>query len=807
MTTYQPPIDFLRHLIQTHPLIDNHAHNLLAPEHACNYSKYPFEQITSEAQGPALDNAVKTLPLLRAANQLAELYSCPADWNAIKSARDQWVQRDYGSLIRRCLEGTHSLLLDDLLTDDDIKPYDWHDQFTVSETKRIVRIETLASKILTAMRDSGDVSNGDGSLAGYKAQFGLFYESFKKMITSSVTDPNVVGYKSVICYRTGLNIVEPDEDALFQSFSRTVQQTETPYRVEDKPFNDWLVLRTLDILKLAKTASSISKPLQLHTGLGDSDISLLLSNPAHLQPVIAKYPEVDFVLLHSSYPYTREAGYLACVYPNAYLDLGEVFPMVSRDAEESIIRQSLEIVPTNRLLWSTDGHFFPETYWLSNKQFRQTLETVLVDYVLHRDYTVSQAMEAAADILFHNSSRLYGLNQKPQYQPSAICTLPNSPNALDAFIRNNPDVKYVWMQWVDYTATIRIRMFPIREFARIVRKERRIGISLSVFWMVQDDSVGASAPPGATTGQFYMEPDLSSLSRNVGIPSQSASVMTYWRSEEDKQLEGCPRTSLQNLVTKFKSEHNIDLAFGFEIEVIFLKPTTDANGKKDYIPAVANHSWSRMTSETQSLLPLLEEIVEALASININLEQFHAESSPSQFEFVLPPAPPLAAVDALLKARHVVASIANQHGLRATLHPRPIPNAAGSASHAHVSISPSDREESFLAGVMKHYPAVVAFTLAQDISYDRVKPGIWAGSEWVTWGTQNRETPIRKISPGHWEIKSLDGLANMYLAMSAFLAAGYLGVSQNMPLTLKDCTGMSCSLPPSILRINRENAN
>lgn len=376
MTASRPSVDSLRHLVQTHPLIDNHAHNILGRENACNYAKYPFECITSEAQGPALKNAVKTLPLLRGANQLAELYNCPADWEGIKSARDQWVQRDYESLIRRCLEGTHTLLLDDLLTDDDIQPYDWHDQFTVSETKRIVRIETLASKILGAMKDSGPVVNGDATSGAYRAQFGLFHESFKKMITSSVTDPNVVGYKSVICYRTGLNISEPEEGAVLESFSRTAQQTGSSYRVEDKPFNDWLVLRTLDILKLAKTESGITKPLQLHTGLGDSDISLILSNPAYLQPVIADYPEVEFVLLHSSYPYTREAGYLACVYPNVYLDLGEVFPMVSRDAEESIIRQSLEIVPTNRLLWSTDGHFFPETYWLSNKQFRHTLETV-----------------------------------------------------------------------------------------------------------------------------------------------------------------------------------------------------------------------------------------------------------------------------------------------------------------------------------------------------------------------------------------------------------------------------------------------
>ncbi len=47
----------------------------------------------------------------------------------------------------------------------------------------------------------------------------------------------------------------------------------------------------------------------------------------------------------------------------------------------------------------------------------------------------------------------------------------------------------------------------------------------------------------------------------------------------------------------------------------------------------------------------------------------------------------------------------------------------------------------------------------------------------VAWGTQNRETPLRRISPGHWELRSLDGLANMYFALSAVLAAGLLGLA------------------------------
>ncbi|KAL5002483.1 protein fluG [Aspergillus recurvatus] len=793
----------LRHLIQTHPLIDNHAHNLLSQSAACDYAKYPLEQIISEAQGVALANAPSTLPFHRAAGQLATLYQCSSsDWDKLCTARDQLVQHDYEGLIRKCLEGTQVLLLDDLLTENDVEPFDWHDRFSVSATKRIVRIEALAARVLSQIARGGSVHQASSDLSSFQTSWESFSRDFSVLISDAIADPAVVGFKSVICYRTGLDVQPTDDhdtERLLQSFARTISQmaVSTP-RVEDKPLNDWLVRQTLNLLKSAKVTQP-NKPLQLHTGLGDNDINLLRSNPAHLQSLIAQYPEVDFVLLHSSYPYTREAGYLACVYPNVYLDLGEVFPMVSRDAQESILRESLEIVPTTRLLWSTDGHFFPETFWLANKQFRDALEKVFVEYVQNGDYTNEQAMQAAADILFHNSNRLYELNEQPPSAalsatgPQTITRL-SSTDPLEAFIRSNPGVKYVWAQFIDYTATIRLRIFPVLEFAKIVRKQRRLGISTATFWMLQDDEVAG----GTTTGQFYLIPDLSTLSPNVGIDSKSATVMTWWKSEEGEPLEECPRTNLLNIYNKLKDEFGIQATCGFEIEVVFLKPVSDpSTGEEDWAPSVTNHSWSQMTRETRRMLPLLEEIVETLASIGINLEQFHAESAPGQFEFILPPDSPVAAVDTLIKARQVIASVVEKHGLRATLYPRPYPSAAGTASHAHVSISPPTKEASFLAGVLHHYPAVLALTLSGDASYDRVKAGIWAGSEWIAWGTQNREAPIRKISSGHWEIKSLDGLANMYLAMAAFLAAGYAGVKEDLPLTIKDCPYDAASLPES----------
>ncbi|OKL63189.1 Protein fluG [Talaromyces atroroseus] len=759
----------LRSLIQSHPIVDNHAHNLLSADNALNYEKYPLESITSEAKGEALQQAPHTLSHRLAVKQLATLFSCQPTWEAIKAARQTWVTADYHGLVQRCLDGTYSLLLDDLLTDSDIEDYRWHKQFigAASGAKRIVRIEAVASKILLDFW-------GPQGQHKLRKDPQTFLSEFHKHIEQYLMEPNVVAFKSVICYRTGLDIKVNSSEAAFKESFQRLLRIGAPFRISDKSFNDLLVTTTLQIIEemVAKHGKQRSKPIQFHTGLGDNDISLVLANPAYMQPLIAHFKNVDFVLLHSSYPYTREAGYLASVYPNVYLDLGEVFSMVSKDAEHSILRQSMELTPTSRLLWSTDGHFHPETYWLSNRQFRDTLET---------------AKDVAADILFNNSNRLYDLKLlPPAYVPKPhepdekeLSVTNNLENLNDLAVRN-PNTA-VWMQWVDYTATIRVRMFPIREFIKIVQGKRRIGITLAVYHLLQDDLL---APGGLATGQFYMRPDLSSFCRNVALESNSATVMTFWEDESGEQLEGCPRTTLQRIVTALKP---IEVTLGFEIEVVFLQRAY-INAKNTWEPITENHSWSNMTRDIrQKALRLLEEIMTALASIDIHIEQFHAESAPGQFEFVLPPDQPLSAIDTLLKARQTIVNVAEKYDLRATLYPRPYPDAAGTASHTHFSISPPTEEQSFLAGVLEHFPSITAFSLSQEVSYERVASGVWAGSEWIAWGTQNREVPIRKVTSGHWELKQIDGLANMYLAIAALLAAGYLGITHSLSLTHKDC--------------------
>ncbi|KAK4960306.1 hypothetical protein LTR10_003200 [Elasticomyces elasticus] len=413
-------LDELKKVVRTCPVIDNHAHNILRPN---QLKAGNFLTITTEAEGEALEDAPKSLAHLRAVRQLKKLYELPADadWAAIVGKRAELLERDADSLMRKCFEGTETILVDDGLDSGaNIERYDWHDKYTTSPCKRIVRIETVAATLLSNLHQQGALPIGVAVADEEACSLGwvTFIAAFEQAIVAALQDEHVVGFKSVICYRTGLDVlvgrdVEVSEHGL-RSFSRHFlpECVARNFRVEAKGMNDALVISTCKLIAAAYQQDGTAKPLQFHTGLGDNDISLLDSSPACLQPLIKQFPTVPIVLLHSSYPYTREAGYLATVYKNAFLDIGEVFPMVSREGQEKIVRQALELTPTSKIMWSTDGHHFPETYWLANVQGREAIEKVLCEYVEHDDFTIPQAIQAARDIFFNNSNTLYKLGLK-----------------------------------------------------------------------------------------------------------------------------------------------------------------------------------------------------------------------------------------------------------------------------------------------------------------------------------------------------------------------------------------------------------
>lgn len=365
---------------------------------------------------------------------------------------------------------------------------------------------------------------------------------------------------------------------------------------------------------------------------------------------------------------------------------------------------------------------------------------------------------------------------------------PSDPTILQSFLSAHPETKYVWLQAVDYTTTTRSRMIPIDSFRSIVQASKFPSLTNGVLRMLQTDQI---AEGGSATGQFQLLPDLNTLTPNVGhhTVTNSATCQSFWLEDRtNKSLEGCPRSTLRRYVDMAKSEFNVSFLMGFELEICFFQRTTDPSGKVlSFEPHSHAHAWNATYPDILLILPMIDQIVSTLSSVGINLTMFHPEGAPGQWEFVLPPVTPLQACDMLFQTRRVISNIAFSHNMQATCYPRPYPNACGSACHAHFSVVPSSYSTVFLAGVLDHLPGILALSLPEEESYERVRGGIWSGGEYVAWGYQNKETPLRKVEDGHYELKTVDGLSNVYLAMAALVIAGLDGIRKKTPLRQIDC--------------------
>jgi uncharacterized protein len=153
----------------------------------------------------------------------------------------------------------------------------------------------------------------------------------------------------------------------------------------------------------ANEATGKPLPLQVHCGFGDSDLHLWRADPSLLKPLIERFRETRFVLLHC-YPFVREAGWLAHVYGHVYVDLSLTIPHVWRGPE--MLLEALELAPASKLLYASDASRAPELYYLAAKWWREALAEVLPE--LFED----DAEAAGRRILRENALEVYGLSSQ-----------------------------------------------------------------------------------------------------------------------------------------------------------------------------------------------------------------------------------------------------------------------------------------------------------------------------------------------------------------------------------------------------------
>ena len=248
-------MDALIEAVKTTPIIDHHAHNLLLDS---AIDDHDFMAATSEATGPALKFASSTLSHLRALKQFSEILECESTWEAVEGALKVKRKERDNAWARRCFQGIETVLIDDGLNTSDVYPYDWHDRLTRSKCKRIVRIEKVAETIMT-----DQLEECRGLVPEKRVNIhARFVSRFTAAIEKADCDPEVVGFKSVICYRVGLKVPAFDNDA--RSVPLSIEDLERlSRRFEDERLNPYLVHLTAKAVE----RSGSKKPLQFHTGV------------------------------------------------------------------------------------------------------------------------------------------------------------------------------------------------------------------------------------------------------------------------------------------------------------------------------------------------------------------------------------------------------------------------------------------------------------------------------------------------------------------------------------------------------------
>lgn len=364
----------LRDTVQSTALVDNHAHAVqplpddLTPEVFAGYF----------TEGPGTEHARNTVYYRVGLALLRDRLDGDSEAELIA----QRSSVDLESYSRELMADANiSHILQDTGLPKGVGPEDFA-PYTDADIRPILRIENVAEELI----DAG-------------ATFSEFEADFQERLEDALRHDHV-GLKSIVAYRSGLDIGGPGRSDAAKAYVQVCEDWKG--RLDHPTLLDYCANIG------AKIAAEYDVPMQFHSGFGDPDAHPIFVDPGHMYDFLKNYPDTDVVLLHASYPYTRKAAYIVSVLENAYLDLGMTIPFVQHGGA-ALLRRALELAPTTKLLYSSDGFVVPEWYYLAANRMRTDLADVLSDLVADGFLNEPYAEKVATNILRENAIRLYNL--------------------------------------------------------------------------------------------------------------------------------------------------------------------------------------------------------------------------------------------------------------------------------------------------------------------------------------------------------------------------------------------------------------
>jgi glutamine synthetase len=353
-------------------------------------------------------------------------------------------------------------------------------------------------------------------------------------------------------------------------------------------------------------------------------------------------------------------------------------------------------------------------------------------------------------------------------------------------------VRLVRFLWCGNDGTVRGKATSVRSLAERVRT----GIGLTVAMQAMNGLDHLQPVDGmGPVGEIRLVPDPETF-RVLPYAPHAAAMLVDHVTLEGEPAPQCPRSFLARMSDRL-AERDAVLQAAFENEFSL---ATQADGTFTPVDSSLCFSTIGMTASHA----YVDALGDALERQEIRLEQYYAELGHGQQEISTEHSPALQAADDQVLVRETIRGVAAQHGLVASLAPKPWPDGAGNGCHVHFSLWTADGERNrfhdgertdrlsdearaFLAGVLEHLPGLCGLTAPSFNSYRRIVPQYWAGA-FTCWGHDNREAPLR-VPSVFWgmeeastnvELKAADASCNPYLAVGGIIASGLDGLERGL---------------------------
>ncbi len=379
--------DQLHEQIAAIPFEDHHVHPPFARAHAISSDDFrrPFTEASiAETWTAHLGTQIGYRWMVR---ELAGLLGVAPDEAAVLAARNGTDAAAYHRLLADDAN-LGACYADDLFAFGQCIPTDAWAAMLGRPVWRVLRVETFVEQ-------------------GYAA-CPMLDDALHRLTTeiAAAGERGIVALKSIAGYRCGLFFDAPSSGQRHLARDAYARLRDAALgggsgRIAARALVDTIVWTALE------AAIPQRLPMQFHVALGDDDIVMQQNDPTLMRALFVHEPfrVVPLVLLHN-YPYHRQAGYLASLYPNVYVDLGLTIPIVGPQSAV-VLAETLECAPVSQVLASTDGHMEPEFQWWGVRLWRLALGDLFGRYVAQGIFDDAGAHAAAAMILRDTARRIY----------------------------------------------------------------------------------------------------------------------------------------------------------------------------------------------------------------------------------------------------------------------------------------------------------------------------------------------------------------------------------------------------------------